>query len=136
MAGRMRPGPFVGRPDPTRGGNAGYQYLKTLASVRPDRIGVIGHSLGAMSAVATASLNPDHRAVNSQCGPAGSPSLHNVLLTQAKYRGVPRIPRGPASHGLAAHESAAAEGVWRIGRVSTGTRPTGEWKTAARGGSP
>jgi uncharacterized protein len=83
--GSDSPRAFAGPPDPTRGGNAGYQYLKTLEGVRADRIGVIGHSLGAMSALAVAALNPDHRAVNSQCGPAGSPALHNVLLTQARY---------------------------------------------------
>ncbi|HEY5157536.1 MAG TPA: hypothetical protein VII93_06185, partial [Anaerolineales bacterium] len=32
-----------------------------------------------------AEANPDHRAVNPQCGSAGTPALHNVLLTQAKY---------------------------------------------------
>ena len=83
--GSDSPAAFVGAPDPTRGGNAGYRFLKTLPIVRADRIGVIGHSLGAMSALAVAAANPDHRAVNSQCGPAGTPALHNLLLTQARY---------------------------------------------------
>jgi pimeloyl-ACP methyl ester carboxylesterase len=83
--GSDRPLAFSDRRDPTRGGDAGYQYLKTLPYVRPDRLGVMGHSLGAMSALAVAARNPDHRAVNSQCGPAGTPALHNVLLTQAHY---------------------------------------------------
>ncbi len=83
--GSDRPLAFADRRDPTRGGNAGYKYLRALPYVRPDRLGVMGHSLGAMSAVAVASLNPDHRAVNSQCGPAGTPVLHNLLLTQARY---------------------------------------------------
>ncbi|MGE5358902.1 MAG: hypothetical protein ACM3NQ_07760 [Bacteroidales bacterium] len=64
--------------------------------MRADRIGVIGHSLGAMSALAVAALNPDHRAVNSQCGPAGSLALHNVLLTQARYDHDAAVPAGGA----------------------------------------
>jgi hypothetical protein len=76
---------MAARTDPTLGGNAGYRYLKGLAEVRVDRIGVIGHSLGAMTALQAARLNPDHRAVNSQCGPAGGPAVHNLLLTQARF---------------------------------------------------
>jgi uncharacterized protein len=71
--------------DRTLGGNAGYRFLKSRPEVRPDRMGVMGHSLGAMAALQVAQLNPDHRAVNSQCGPAGSPALHNLLLTQARF---------------------------------------------------
>ena len=72
-------------PDPTLGGNAAWAYLKTLPFVDATQMGVLGHSMGAGTAVAVAKANPDHRAVNPQCGTAGDPTLHNVLLTQAKF---------------------------------------------------
>jgi len=67
------------------GANAGYLYLKSLPFVDASNLGIMGHSMGAMNTVALGSLNPDHRALNPQCGPPGSPELHNLLLTQAKY---------------------------------------------------
>ncbi len=78
---------FIGAsiPDTTYGGNAAYAYLKTLTYVDTKNLGLMGHSMGAMTAVRTALANPDHRAVNSQCGPSGSPPLKNLLLTQALY---------------------------------------------------
>ena len=71
--------------DPTLGGNAAYQYLKGLPYVDAASLGVIGHSMGAATSVAVAALNPDHRAVNLQCGGAGNPELNNVLVTQARF---------------------------------------------------
>ena len=71
--------------DKTLGGNAAYLYMKALPYVDSGNLGIMGHSMGAGSAIAVAEANPDHRAVNPQCGSAGTPALHNGLLTQAKY---------------------------------------------------
>ncbi len=71
--------------DPTIGGNTGYQYLKSLPFVDSSNIGVMGHSMGALSTIAVGAANPDVKALNPQCGVAGSPALHNLLLPQAKY---------------------------------------------------
>jgi len=71
--------------DKSWGGNGGYQFLKTLPFVDTNNLGVMGHSLGAMSSVAVATANPDVKAVNPQCGPDGTPALKNLLLTQARF---------------------------------------------------
>jgi len=71
--------------DPTLGGNMAYAYLQSLPYVDASNLGIMGHSMGAGTAIAVAEANPDHLAVNPQCGSAGTPALHNVLLTQAKY---------------------------------------------------
>ena len=71
--------------DPTLGGNAAYQYLKTLPYVDRANLGVMGHSMGAGSTLAVAEANPDHQALNPQCGVPGSSELNNVLLTQARF---------------------------------------------------
>jgi pimeloyl-ACP methyl ester carboxylesterase len=75
----------LGVPPYTAGHNAGYLYLKTLPYVDTANLGVMGHSMGAIDTLLIGYLNPDHRALNFQCGLAGSPDLKNVLLTQAKY---------------------------------------------------
>jgi pimeloyl-ACP methyl ester carboxylesterase len=71
--------------DATLGGNAGYQYLKSLVYVDAANLGVMGHSMGAGSTLAVGEANPDHQALNPQCGSPGSPALNNVLLTQARF---------------------------------------------------
>ena len=71
--------------DPSNGGDAGYKYLKSLPFVDAANLGVMGHSMGAGSTIAVGKMNPDHKALNPQCGVPGSPDLHNVLLTQARY---------------------------------------------------
>lgn len=71
--------------DTTWGGNAGYQYLKSLPFVDTNNLGVMGHSLGAMSTLRVAAANPDVKALNPQCGPDGTPDLKNLLLTQARF---------------------------------------------------
>ncbi|BFU61130.1 MULTISPECIES: alpha/beta hydrolase [Rodentibacter] len=67
------------------GANNGYQYLKSLPFVDSRRLGILGHSTGALNAIRVAKLNPDHKAVNGQSGNGGDPSLHNYLLTQGLY---------------------------------------------------
>lgn len=47
----------------TLGGNAAYQWLKTLAFVDATQIGLVGHSMGAGTASAIAEMNSDHRAI-------------------------------------------------------------------------
>ena len=78
-------GGIMNQGDKTLGGNAAYLYMKALPYVDSGNLGIMGHSMGAGSAIAVAEANPDHRAVNPQCGSAGTPALHNGLLTQAKY---------------------------------------------------
>ncbi len=74
-----------GSKDATLGGDAGYAYLKSLSYVDANNLGVMGHSMGAGSTIAVGQDNPDHKALNPKCGSAGTPELHNVLLTQARY---------------------------------------------------
>lgn len=67
------------------GANNGYQYLKSLPFVDKDRLGIFGHSTGALNAIRVAKLNPDHKAVNGQSSNGGDVELHNYLLTQGLY---------------------------------------------------
>jgi len=67
------------------GANNAYRYLEGLPFVDADNLGVMGHSMGAMNTIILGGLNPDHRALNPQCGTPGTVDLHNVLLTQARY---------------------------------------------------
>ncbi len=71
--------------DPTNGTNTGYLYLKRLPFVDAENLGVMGHSMGGMEAVAIGSLNPDHKALNPHASIPGNPELNNVLVTQARY---------------------------------------------------
>lgn len=67
------------------GANNGYQYLKSLAFVDKERLGIFGHSTGALNAIRVAKLNPDHKAINGQSSNGGDVELHNYLLTQGLY---------------------------------------------------
>ncbi|HBO38651.1 MAG TPA: alpha/beta hydrolase [Pasteurellaceae bacterium] len=67
------------------GANNGYQYLKTLSFVDKERLGIFGHSTGALNAIRVAKLNPDHKAVNGQSSNAADAEVHNYLLTQGLY---------------------------------------------------
>ncbi|WP_233116094.1 alpha/beta hydrolase [Aggregatibacter actinomycetemcomitans] len=67
------------------GANNGYQYLKSLPFVDSRRLGIFGHSTGALNAIRVAQLNPDHKAINGQSSNGGDPSLHNYLLIQGLY---------------------------------------------------
>lgn len=67
------------------GANNGYQYLKTQPFVDKSRLGIFGHSTGALNAIRVAKLNPDHKAVNGQSSNAADPEIHNYLLTQGLY---------------------------------------------------
>lgn len=67
------------------GANNGYQYLKTLPFVDNTRLGLFGHSTGALNAIRVAKLNPDHKAVNGLSSNGGEMTLNNYLLTQGLY---------------------------------------------------
>ena len=68
------------------GANNGYQYLKSLPFVDAGRLGIFGHSTGALNAIRVAKANPDHRAVNGQSSNGGvMEGLNNYLLTQGLY---------------------------------------------------
>ena len=54
---------FLGSFDTTLGGNAAYQWLKSLPFVDETQTGLVGHSMGAGTASAIAAINPDHRAI-------------------------------------------------------------------------
>ena len=62
-----------------------FLYTKSLPYVDAANIGVMGHSLGAIMTQTLGTINPDIKALNMQCGNAGTPELSNVLLSQAKY---------------------------------------------------
>ncbi|MGD9395394.1 MAG: acyl-CoA thioester hydrolase/BAAT C-terminal domain-containing protein [Candidatus Thorarchaeota archaeon] len=59
---------FTGLFDSTLGGNASYQWLKSLPFVDETQTGLVGHSMGAGTASAIAASNPDHRAIVIQAG--------------------------------------------------------------------
>ena len=61
-----------------------YDYVKTLPYVNNAKIGVMGHSMGAIITERLGTINPDIAALNMQCGFAGSPVLKR-LLTQSRY---------------------------------------------------
>lgn len=61
-------GYFTGIFDSTLGGNASYQWLKSLSFVDETQTGLVGHSMGAGTASAIAATNPDHRAIVIQAG--------------------------------------------------------------------
>ncbi|AKD38324.1 hypothetical protein I926_05000 [Pasteurella multocida subsp. multocida OH4807] len=67
------------------GANNGYHYLKSLPFVDKTRLGVFGHSTGALNAIRVAKMNPDHKAVNGLSSNGGDMTLHNYLLTQGRY---------------------------------------------------
>ncbi|TDQ59388.1 hypothetical protein EDC45_0035 [Mesocricetibacter intestinalis] len=67
------------------GANNGYRYLKSLPFVDKERLGIFGHSTGALNAIRVAKLNPDHKAVNGLSANGGDESLHNYLLTQGLF---------------------------------------------------
>lgn len=68
------------------GANNGYLYLKTLPYVDKTRLGIFGHSTGALNAIRVAQQNPDHRAVNGQSSNGGEMgTINNYLLTQGLY---------------------------------------------------
>ena len=73
--------------DPTYTGSmqSAYLFMKGLSFVDAAKLGVMGHSMGAIISERIGTLNPDCRAVNMQCGFAGKPQIKNVLLTQARY---------------------------------------------------
>ena len=49
--------------DPTYGGRSSFQYLRSLPFVKPDSVGMMGHSLGAEMAYEVALTNPEVRAL-------------------------------------------------------------------------
>jgi uncharacterized protein len=76
---------LVTDPTYTAGMQSAYLYMKNLAFVNPSRLGVMGHSAGAIIAMKVGIMNPDCRATNMQCGLPGIPKMNNVLLTQSRY---------------------------------------------------
>ncbi|NHJ02487.1 MAG: alpha/beta fold hydrolase [Candidatus Heimdallarchaeota archaeon] len=54
--------------DTNMGANASYHFLKNLAFVNGDKLGIVGHSMGGSNARKIAAINPDHDAVVIQSG--------------------------------------------------------------------
>jgi len=79
---RAASSPPVRRPALHRRPQCGLRVPEDPGSCRRRQPGRDGHSMGAIDALLIGYLNPDHRALNFQCGVAGSPDLKNVLLTQ------------------------------------------------------
>ncbi|MGY5878726.1 MAG: hypothetical protein RTV31_00690 [Candidatus Thorarchaeota archaeon] len=72
-------GYFTGSFGGTLGGNASYQWLKSLAFVDETQTGLVGHSMGAGNAYAIAASNPDHRAIVIQAdGPYNLTKYSNM----------------------------------------------------------
>jgi len=70
---------FLGAFDSTLGGNASYQWLKTLPFVDETQTGLVGHSMGAGTASAIAASNPDHRAIVIQADGPYNLTEHNYM---------------------------------------------------------
>ncbi len=83
--GGLSVGGLLGDPTYTGGMQSVFQYTKELQFVDTAKIGVMGHSMGAILTQTLGANNPDINALNMQCGFAGAPALKNVLLTQARY---------------------------------------------------
>jgi dienelactone hydrolase len=82
-------GYFTGGSVTTLGGNASYQWLKSLPFVDETQTGLVGHSMGAGTASAIAASNPDHRAIVIQAGGPYNLTDHsymnNYLVVWAFY---------------------------------------------------
>ncbi len=72
-------GALSGSEASTLGGNAAYQWLKTLSFVDATQIGLVGHSMGAGTASAIAALNPDHRAIAIQADGPYNLTTHSYM---------------------------------------------------------
>jgi len=72
-------GYFLGTFDSTLGGNASYQWLKSLPFVDETQTGLVGHSMGAGTAAAIAASNPDHRAIVIQADGPYNLTTHSYM---------------------------------------------------------
>ena len=72
-------GYFLGTFDSTLGGNASYQWLKSLPYVDETQTGLVGHSMGAGTASAIAATNPDHRAIVIQADGPYNLTTHSYM---------------------------------------------------------
>jgi pimeloyl-ACP methyl ester carboxylesterase len=72
-------GYFTGAFDSTLGGNASYQWLKSLPFVDETQTGLVGHSMGAGTAAAIAATNPDHRAIVIQADGPYNLTTHSYM---------------------------------------------------------
>lgn len=72
-------GYFTGIFDSTLGGNAAYQWLKSLSFVDETQTGLVGHSMGAGTASAIAESNPDHRAIVIQADGPYNLTTHSYM---------------------------------------------------------
>ncbi len=70
---------FLGSFDSTLGGNASYQWLKSLPYVDETQTGLVGHSMGAGTASAIAATNPDHRAIVIQADGPYNLTAHSYM---------------------------------------------------------
>jgi dienelactone hydrolase len=75
--------------DPTYGGRASFEYLKSLAYVNPDSVGLMGHSLGAEMAYAIALNDPSVKALSisgfAYTIDATQDMPRNMLMIYGKY---------------------------------------------------
>ncbi len=80
---------LLGASNYTLGANSAYQYMKSLAFVDNTEMGVVGHSMGGMTARVVAMMNPDHRAIVIQAGGPDNltlyPGFHNYLNVWPYY---------------------------------------------------
>jgi fermentation-respiration switch protein FrsA (DUF1100 family) len=72
---------------------AWYQFLLTRPEVNPERIGMLGNSMGGQVAIHYAALNPKIKAVATNCTFA---SLSDIVETGVRYfAGLPPFPFAP-----------------------------------------
>jgi pimeloyl-ACP methyl ester carboxylesterase len=76
----------------------GVDLLGTLDEVNPDRVGVIGHSLGGHNAIFTALFDPRLKAVVSSCGFTSFPSYYRGNIAGWSHKGY--MPRLRDRYGL------------------------------------
>lgn len=84
--GGLNVGAWFADPTYVMGNEDALAYLITLPFVEPEKIGVMGHSMGGMNAVKLPALFPENiKGMVQQATLPGSPELPNVLILQARY---------------------------------------------------
>lgn len=91
---------------------AAVAYLRTRPEIAPERIGVLGHSMGAATAIRAAAQTPEIRAVAAEGAYA---SLADTIADNfGNFTALPRFPFAPLTLAL---------GAWQTGLDAEKVRP-------------